>query len=68
MNRIRRIFLGKLVSAPAYIITEIVVGGKLDGILTATTILQLEFNYEFAMMFIGIFCTTISSRARSRSF
>jgi NRAMP (natural resistance-associated macrophage protein)-like metal ion transporter len=48
------------ISLFAYVICAIIVGGKLDQIAFASVVPHLEFNAEFAMMFVAIFGTTIS--------
>jgi NRAMP (natural resistance-associated macrophage protein)-like metal ion transporter len=44
----------------AYVITAAIVGGKWDEILVASVVPHIEFNAEFAMLFVAIFGTTIS--------
>jgi NRAMP (natural resistance-associated macrophage protein)-like metal ion transporter len=44
----------------AYIITAIIVGGNWIQIATASFVPHIEFNSQFAMMFVAIFGTTIS--------
>lgn len=48
------------ISLFAYIITAVIVGGKWNELLSATIIPHIEFNSEFAMVFVAIFGTTIS--------
>jgi len=44
----------------AYIITAVIVGGNWIQIATASFVPHIEFNSQFAMMFVAIFGTTIS--------
>jgi len=44
----------------AYVITAVIVGGDWQDILAASLIPNIQFNSEFAMMFVAIFGTTIS--------
>jgi NRAMP (natural resistance-associated macrophage protein)-like metal ion transporter len=44
----------------AYIVTAIIVGGDAGNLLAATIIPHIEFNSEFAMMFVAMLGTTIS--------
>jgi len=44
----------------AYIITAVIVGGNWIQIATASFVPHIEFNSQFAMMFVAVFGTTIS--------
>lgn len=48
------------ISLFAYVITAIIVGGKVDEIIISSLIPHIELSPDFAMMFVAIFGTTIS--------
>ena len=44
----------------AYVVTTVIVGGNLQEVLTSTIIPHIEFNSDFAMLFVATAGTTIS--------
>jgi NRAMP (natural resistance-associated macrophage protein)-like metal ion transporter len=48
------------ISLFAYIVTAVIVGGDAHSLLMATIIPHIEFNSQFAMMFVAMLGTTIS--------
>jgi len=44
----------------AYVITAVIVGGKIDDIFLATIVPSINFSSEYAIMFVAVMGTTIS--------
>lgn len=44
----------------AYVITAVIVGGKIDDIFLATIVPSINFSSEYTMMFVAVMGTTIS--------